>query len=417
MRLSAHFSFKKPEGNDVIGPDAFNDNSDTIDKILFNSSVIEDADGTANAITLTELTLENGYIKKFKAKYNNNPTKLTTINSKKVYRAGTTEAPTFIANKAYTVWYNASGDNFFIEASAEGDVEASNVLSGKYFSNSKDTNIPGTMPNNSSINASLSCGESITIPLGYTPGGTVRANSLISQTGGVTADDAKVLNGYTYWKEGIKRTGTMANKATGTPNLIKYVRNNNNRIEIAVDEGYHGCFWDGGLYEYLPYSALANVLGITSDKIVNGQNICGVNGNVIPHIQGGTGLYKMYSSYSEGTDYPSRTFDRNIDIIDIQFYYYTEVSTNGKYHRGSMTYRFDYEQNCYYMQKSYFRRANDQYQYHSDPVVYYTYQGDNWWGNETTPHLIRRNTSSNLVSFYIMNCSYAHGGQYTIYFY
>ena len=38
------------------------------------------------------------------------------------------------------------------------------------------------------------------------------ANSLASQTGGATAADGDVLSGKTYWKDGAKRTGSMANR-------------------------------------------------------------------------------------------------------------------------------------------------------------------------------------------------------------
>jgi len=69
------------------------------------------------------------------------------INTIPFYKPGTTIAPTFIAGKAYTVWYNTAGNCFFIKASAEGDVVASQVLAGKKFSNDNDTGLVGTMPN------------------------------------------------------------------------------------------------------------------------------------------------------------------------------------------------------------------------------------------------------------------------------
>lgn len=92
-----------------------------------------------------------------------------------------------------------------------GTTTPAHVLTGDSFYNTnvhiKET---GTMPNNPAQNANLNCGQSKVIPAGYNPGGTVKANSLASQTGGATATDAFVRQGYTYWKDGIKRTGTMA---------------------------------------------------------------------------------------------------------------------------------------------------------------------------------------------------------------
>ena len=233
MKKTKFLFFKKPDTTDIVGPEDFNDNSDKIDEMLYNSARIEEAGGTANAITLKSVTLENGAIKNFIATSNNNSA-ATTINGKNVYRAGTTEPPTFMEKKAYCIWYNSIGDNFFTKANAEGDVDASEVLAGKYFSNDKDTHIKGTMPNNPSINAALNCSDSITIPKGYTPGGVVKANSLASQTS-ATAEDNKVLKGYTYWKDGVRRTGNIELLQTqtitpGTSNKIiapgKYINGN-----------------------------------------------------------------------------------------------------------------------------------------------------------------------------------------------
>lgn len=58
--------------------------------------------------------------------------------------------------------------------------------------------------------AYLNCGDSYGIADGYYSGGRVYANSLASQTGGVSAEDGYVYNGKTYWKNGVKRTGNMA---------------------------------------------------------------------------------------------------------------------------------------------------------------------------------------------------------------
>lgn len=207
MKNTTNFNFKKPELSDVINPDDFNENSDSIDKILFNSSRMEVAQGTSNEIILTNVTYENGDIKNFIAKSNNNGSS-TTINGKNVYRAGTNEPPTFIEKKAYTVWYDLSGDCFFTKANAEGTAIASQVLAGTTFSNNIDTNIQGELPVNPYINSVLNCGESITIPYGFIPGGIVKANSLASQTS-ATAESNKVLKGYTFWKNGTRYTGNI----------------------------------------------------------------------------------------------------------------------------------------------------------------------------------------------------------------
>lgn len=88
---------------------------------------------------------------------------------------------------------------------------ASDVRAKKVIVDREGNPVIGTEPDRGAVSAALNCGDSYTIPEGYHNGaGNVNANSLASQTGGVTADDAKVLAGYTYWKEGVKRTGTLA---------------------------------------------------------------------------------------------------------------------------------------------------------------------------------------------------------------
>lgn len=87
------------------------------------------------------------------------------------------------------------------------------VITGKtaVTSDSDDEAAVGTMPNHGAKNVSLNCGQVYQIPKGFHNGaGRISANSLASQTGGATAQDNLVLSPYTYWREGILRTGKMA---------------------------------------------------------------------------------------------------------------------------------------------------------------------------------------------------------------
>ena len=97
-------------------------------------------------------------------------------------------------------------------ASDECTAAKAQVLAGytAVTSDSNDEPAAGTMVNQGAKTAALDCGGSYTIPAGYHNGsGRVTANSLASQTGGATATDAYVRQGYTYWKDGVKRTGAM----------------------------------------------------------------------------------------------------------------------------------------------------------------------------------------------------------------
>ena len=102
------------------------------------------AGGTATALTLTTTTLIDGYAKTFIASANNGSA-VTTINTKPLYKPSTVIAPTLIAGKAYTIWYNLAGNCFFLKASAVGDAVAGDVLAGKTFSSDIDTGLTGTL--------------------------------------------------------------------------------------------------------------------------------------------------------------------------------------------------------------------------------------------------------------------------------
>ena len=66
------------------------------------------------------------------------------------------------------------------------------------------------MPERGAVSQELAAGGSYTVPEGHHDGaGRVVAKSLASQTGGATATDSTVLDGKTYWKDGIKRTGNI----------------------------------------------------------------------------------------------------------------------------------------------------------------------------------------------------------------
>jgi len=106
------------------------------------------ATGTATVITVPTGTLTNGYAKTFIASANNSGA-ATTINGKALYKPGTTTAPTLIAGKAYTVWYNTTGNCFFIKASATGTATPAQVLAEVPYSNENDTDLVGTMVNRS----------------------------------------------------------------------------------------------------------------------------------------------------------------------------------------------------------------------------------------------------------------------------
>ena len=88
---------------------------------------------------------------------------------------------------------------------------AADVVAPKVIINKDGEPVTGTMPNNGAIRATLNCGQSKAIPVGYTTGGTVTVNSLASQTSGTAAAN-NILSGKTAWVNGSKISGTIPSK-------------------------------------------------------------------------------------------------------------------------------------------------------------------------------------------------------------
>ena len=118
-----------------------------------------------------------------------------------------------------------------------GNATAANVLVDKTFTNASTVGATGTMPNNGAVTGSITTsGGSYTIPAGYHNGsGKVTGPTLAALVGtGVTlTSNANLLTGNTaYGKNGVKYTGSMANKGawTNTPST---------KGKVTIPAGYH----------------------------------------------------------------------------------------------------------------------------------------------------------------------------------
>ena len=283
LKIDPALMYAKKKDLDVIS-NKVNELEDKLNKHI-DDSLYQEAGGTATAITLSMLTLKNGYSKTFIATANNNKA-ATTINGKPLYKPGTTTAPNIKAGKAYTVWYNSVSDCFFLQASAEGNVGAEHVLAGYTFSNDDDTGLVGAMPNNTgtnkelslnetwvipkgyhdgngrvtqnipnngAMNANLNCGQSKDIPAGYTNGGRITANSLASQTP-ANADASTIIAGRNAWVNGNLITGN-AMKAKSIATIETITRN--------------GIGWTAGGTVEITFNTPFDILLVGSYIIVN----------------------------------------------------------------------------------------------------------------------------------------------------
>lgn len=86
--------------------------------------------------------------------------------------------------------------------------DAGEIVSGKQAIDQNGSILTGTMPSNPAISETLEAGERYQVPAGYTPGGTVQAASLASQTPGTATQD-DIIQGQTAWVNGVQITGAL----------------------------------------------------------------------------------------------------------------------------------------------------------------------------------------------------------------
>lgn len=180
-------------------------------------------------------------------------------------------------------------------------------------SDSDDESVEGTMPNNGEQSATLKCGQSKQIPAGYTPGGTVTAADLTSQTG-ATAAANQISSGKTAWVNGQKVTGTLTERGQYQSGGAAFTGS-----YFAVDSLPEGIYRKNGA-SWAPEARctadqLRNVLGITAGKIKKGEVIAGVTGTWEGYVANPTDLYYKGSNPAgfyvsdNGGGYGSASFD------------------------------------------------------------------------------------------------------------
>ncbi|MFT8350072.1 hypothetical protein [Clostridium saccharoperbutylacetonicum] len=280
MQLTSNYKLKKPDGTDVVNIDDFNSNADIIDNALkahdtqLSDFVYQTAGGTGTALTVTiKGTLVNGYPITFIASANNSGA-ATTINGKKLYKPGTTTAPSLIKGKAYTVWYDLAGDCFFIKASAEGTATKDCVLAGYTFSNDNDTNIGGTIVSNGALgNSNFPINGTYNIPSGFTTGGVVKQNIPVKTAQTFvpsTVDQIINLGQYLSGNQVIK--GDANFKSDNIPNGLTifgitgtYIDYNFNFYNVSVLVSNILDYCRSTSKYYGNYSAIFNIAGIDTN--------------------------------------------------------------------------------------------------------------------------------------------------------
>ncbi|AJF29678.1 tail fiber protein [Clostridium botulinum] len=140
------------------------------------------------------------------------------------------------ANIPYNLCYN--GSDFILQGKGGGgNATADKLLSGSTATVDSGP-ITGTMPNQGSKTASLNCGGSYIIPVGYHNGnGKVTANSLASQTPGNATPD-NIIQGLTAWVNGNKITGNATIENLGGTNKKSGTLTMNKETTINIQLGF-----------------------------------------------------------------------------------------------------------------------------------------------------------------------------------
>ncbi len=128
------------------------------------------------------------------------------------------------AGLPYQLCYN--GTNFIVLGKGGGgDATAAQLLINKK-ATVDSGQIVGTMPENGSPNVALNAGQSYSLAQGHYNGSNITANSLASQTS-ATADQTKILNGYSAWVNGNLVNGNATLQSLGGRRYVSNIINHN----------------------------------------------------------------------------------------------------------------------------------------------------------------------------------------------
>ncbi|MDI9208142.1 hypothetical protein MT361_06200 [Clostridium butyricum] len=245
MRISSNYGLKLMEGTDNVKRQDFVDNFSKIDtemRAIENEAYpIVEATGTNAYIGAnvriqslkkgTKLTLFVGTNATGNCSLN-----LNSYGSKNIKDSNGNIVTNIKANIPYNLCYN--GTDFILQGKGGGGNLIPKYLLAGYYGEGDNGRVDGAMVNRGVPTSNLNCGGVVNLQEGYYAGGQIIANSLASQTGGATADDTKVLNGYKYWKDGVLRTGTATIESLGgiqyiEKGIINHINGASNSINFS----------------------------------------------------------------------------------------------------------------------------------------------------------------------------------------
>lgn len=334
-----------------------------------NDMMYETAGGTGTAITLSMQPLKNGYYKKFIASEDNGGV-ATTVNGKPLYKVCTTNSPKLKKDRPYEIYYNLTGDCFFLKASATGTTSADKVLAGETFSTENDTDLVGTMPNNPAQTNAISIGTNnnnayVRIPKGAYINDVGNGNSEIVTpysmiANAVGVNTSYILNNYSVL--GIK--GSVSKCANiGSPDgsgFDQLIGGN------AANDTVGRLDFRNIPRQYIEGDMTVHIKDLLPQNIVAGVKIGGTNGIL--------GTARKLQNYAEGVYNSGMTdtnkyaaFDPNIIPISFDFVLGTSVikiydTNNNFYKEVTLDHNIFYINNQMYF--TYWTgRSNNGYEY------------------------------------------------------
>lgn len=293
MKYTGNHKLKKPENNDNYDIENENYNMDIIDKGISPFFVAAlDSTNVYKITTGNEITeLNDGFSVRVaipSASIGSTSLIVDEVSAMPIKKVNGNSVTNLKANGVYSLtYYNGN----FILASGGGEedgttVTSDKVLSGTTFVGQDGEIVTGSMINQGSKTAALSCGGSYTIPEGYHNGsGKVTANNLASQTP-ATATAGQILSGQTAWVNGNKiignipqRTGHQLAEQTAYWN-IGVGGNSQPQAFLKPPLGYY--YGDSWIRQEVP--------DLRPENIVFGKNILGCIGNATMQSLGGLRL-------------------------------------------------------------------------------------------------------------------------------
>ena len=260
MQKSTNYKANLPEGNNVIDISVLNKNiTDIIDKGL----ILDVGDSTGNAnnyvLNLGSITLSSankGISFKFWA--DKNSTGAVKINGTyNLIKASGSSVTNLKAGAPYIITYDG-GTNFFLASGGGADTvnfTSDKLLTGYSANDSNGEKVNGTMPNKGTVTQTLSVNGSLTLPSGY--------------------------------YDSIKITQNIPNR--GEYQMAGGVGSGDDYIALnKIPYGYYPQSSNGWAPEIRAKKTdVANHIGLTANKIVAGNTICGVTGNATIQSLGG----------------------------------------------------------------------------------------------------------------------------------